>query len=229
MRPSRTIFPERLRLALSSHSFDRVVADLRPVFVQYRGLKEPLVTYRERETSRARQIELAMERLRWLPDYTGGRLVVVNIPMFYLWGWESERSDGIPGIDMAAITGRARSTRTPVFDSTITSVVFNPEWVVPDSIASNEILPAIAANPDYLAQHHMEMSADGRDAAHSPASRTVERAGPHQVRAAERARGVPARHAGDRIVQQRAPRFQSRLCTGRRSSGAGVVGAERGA
>ena len=96
MRRSRTISPERLRLALSSHSFDRAVADLRPVFVQYRGLREQLVTYREREKSRARQIELAMERLRWLPDYTGRRLVVVNIPMFYLWGWESERSDGIP-------------------------------------------------------------------------------------------------------------------------------------
>jgi murein L,D-transpeptidase YcbB/YkuD len=154
-------FPERLRLALSSHSFDRVVADLRPAFVQYGGLKEALVTYREHETSRARQIELAMERLRWVPDYTGRRLVVVNIPMFYLWGWESERSDGIPAIGMAAITGRARSTRTPVFDSTMTSVVFNPEWVVPDSIARSEILPAIAANPDYLAQHHMEMSETG--------------------------------------------------------------------
>ena len=87
--------------------------------------------------------------------------MVVNIPMFYLWGWESERSDGVPAIGMAAITGRARSTRTPVFDSTITSVVFNPEWVVPDSIARSEILPAIAANPDYLAQHHMEMSETG--------------------------------------------------------------------
>ncbi len=78
--------------------------------------------------------------------------------MFYLWGWEAERGDGIPAIGMAAIIGRARSTRTPVFDSTITSVVFNPEWVVPDSIARSEILPAIAANPDYLAQHHMEMT-----------------------------------------------------------------------
>ena len=81
--------------------------------------------------------------------------------MFYLWGWEAERSDGVPAIGMAAITGRAGSTRTPVFDSTITSVVFNPEWVVPDSIARNEILPAIAANPDYLAQHHMEMTETG--------------------------------------------------------------------
>jgi L,D-transpeptidase YcbB len=154
-------FPERLHSALSSHSFDRVVAELRPAFAQYRGLKEALVTYREREESRARQIELAMERLRWLPDVTGRRLLVVNVPMFYLWGWEAERSDGVPTIGMAAITGKARSTRTPVFDSTITSVVFNPEWVVPDSIARNEIIPAIAANPDYLAQHHMEISETG--------------------------------------------------------------------
>jgi murein L,D-transpeptidase YcbB/YkuD len=86
---------------------------------------------------------------------------VVNIPMFYLWGWEAERVDGIPSIGMAAITGRARASKTPVFASTITSVVFNPDWTVPESILRNEILPAIAANPNYLDQHHMEMTGSG--------------------------------------------------------------------
>jgi murein L,D-transpeptidase YcbB/YkuD len=151
-------FPERLHSALLGQSFDRVVGQLRPPFAQYYGLKEALETYRAREPVRARQIELAMERLRWLPDITGERLVVVNIPMFYLWGWEAERGDGVPVIGMAAITGRARFTKTPVFESSITSVVFNPDWIVPDSIIRNEILPAIAANPNYLAQHHMEMT-----------------------------------------------------------------------
>ena len=106
-------FPERLRSALSSHSFDRVVAELRPPFAQYRGLRNALAEYRDRDPARARQIELALERLRWLPDVTGERLLVVNIPMFYLWGWDAERADGIPSIAMAAITGRARATRTP--------------------------------------------------------------------------------------------------------------------
>jgi murein L,D-transpeptidase YcbB/YkuD len=151
-------FPERLRSALSGHAFDRVVAELRPAFAQYRGLRNVLAEYRGREPARARQIELALERLRWLPDFTGERLLVVNIPMFYLWGWEAERGDGIPSIGMAAITGRARATKTPVFSSTITSVVFNPDWTVPESILRNEILPAIAANPNYLVQHHMEMT-----------------------------------------------------------------------
>jgi len=151
-------FPERLRSALSSHSYDRVVAELRPPFAQYRGLRNALAGYRDRDPVRARQIELALERLRWLPDVTGERLLVVNIPMFYLWGWDAERTDGVPTLAMAAITGRARATKTPVFASTITSVVFNPDWTVPESILRNEILPAIAANPDYLVQHHMEMT-----------------------------------------------------------------------
>jgi len=153
-------FPERLRTALSGHSFDRVVEELRPAFAQYRGLREALTAYRVREPARARQIELAMERLRWLPDITGQRLVVVNIPMFYLWGWEADRNAGVPAIGMPTIIGRAGSMKTPVFHSTITSIVFNPDWVVPDSIVRNEILPAIEANPDYLSKNHMEMTLD---------------------------------------------------------------------
>ncbi len=154
-------FPDRLRAALSGRSFDRVVAELRPAFAQYRWLREARAEYVGRDAAKARQIELALERLRWLPDVTGERLLVVNIPMFYLWGWEAERGDGIPSIGMAAITGRARATKTPVFTSTITSVVFNPDWTVPESILRNEILPAIAANSNYLAQHHMEMTRSG--------------------------------------------------------------------
>ena len=151
-------FPEHLRSALSGHSFDRVVETLRPPFVQYRELRRALPEYRGRDPARVRQIELALERLRWLPDVSRERLLLVNIPMFHLWGWDADRTDGIPSIDMAAITGKAGATRTPVFTSAITSVVFNPEWVVPESILKNEILPAIAANSEYLVQHHMEMT-----------------------------------------------------------------------
>jgi murein L,D-transpeptidase YcbB/YkuD len=61
---------------------------------------------------------------------------------------------------MPTIIGRAGSMKTPVFQSTITSIVFNPDWVVPDSIVRNEILPAIEANPDYLSKNHMEMTMD---------------------------------------------------------------------
>ena len=154
-------FPATLQSALASGSFSTVVAGLRPPFTQYRRLRDMLSAYRTSDPAKARQIELAMERLRWLPDLQGEQLIVVNIPMFHLWGWEPERSDGLAVIDMAVVTGRAGATKTPVFTSRITSVVLNPEWLVPDSIARNEILPAIANDPNYLVRQHMEITREG--------------------------------------------------------------------
>ena len=39
---------------------------------------------------------------------------------------------------------------TPEFESELTSVVFNPTWSVPHSIASEELLPKIQRDPAYL-------------------------------------------------------------------------------
>jgi murein L,D-transpeptidase YcbB/YkuD len=153
-------FPELLQTAISTGTLDRAISELRPRFVQYHGLRDRLGTFRGRHPARARQIELAMERLRWLPDLTGERVVVVNIPMFYVWGWNAGQANGIPAIGMAAIIGRA-ATRTPVFMAAMTSIIINPSWHVPESIVRNEILPALARNPDYLRRRHMEMTRTG--------------------------------------------------------------------
>jgi murein L,D-transpeptidase YcbB/YkuD len=154
-------FAGLLQQAVSTGSLDRTIAELRPAFVQYEGLRRALKEYRQRDPARARQIELALERLRWLPDLTGQRVIVVNIPMFYVWGWDVERRDGIPAIGMAAIIGRAAQTKTPVFTAAMTAIVFNPSWNVPESIVRNEILPALARDRGYLRAHHMEMTDTG--------------------------------------------------------------------
>ena len=154
-------FPGLLQSALSDHTFDRVLDDLRPPFVQYRGLAQALRAYRRDEPVRARQVEIALERMRWLPDLKGHRLLVVNIPMFDVWGWEAERRDGVPTIGMAAIIGRASAGKTPIFTAAMTSVVFNPYWNVPDSIVRNEILPASQRDPKYLDRNHMEILSSG--------------------------------------------------------------------
>ena len=65
--------------------------------------------------ARVRQIELALERLRWLPDLGTRRLVAVNIPMFRVWAWDAARDDAAPSLDMDVIVGRAVRTQTPVF------------------------------------------------------------------------------------------------------------------
>ena len=72
-----------------------------------------------------------MERWRWMPEDFGASYVVVNIAAFRLDVIERERSV----LSMKTIVGKAY-TRTPFFVARIESVIVNPWWNVPDSIAS---------------------------------------------------------------------------------------------
>lgn len=120
-------------------------------------------------TDRVRQIELAMERLRWLPHPSPERFLAVNIPMFHLWVWDSIPANGAPSFGMKVIVGRSLNRQTPVFVEQMESVIFRPYWNVPSSIVRGEILPAIARDPAYLARHDMEMvSGQGDDARVEP-------------------------------------------------------------
>jgi murein L,D-transpeptidase YcbB/YkuD len=99
---------------------------------------------------RARQIALNMERWRWLPRDLGARALVVNIAGFTL---DVIERDQIP-LTMKIVVGKPY-TRTPVFHTTVMSVLLNPPWNIPSRIASRELLPLIRRNPHYLAQHHI--------------------------------------------------------------------------
>ena len=115
---------------------------------------------------RVRQLEFALERLRWLPRPIEGRLVAVNIPMFRLWAWDSTPLSSAPSLGMGVIVGRALNTRTPVFVEQMRYAIFRPYWNVPPSILRSEILPAIKQDPDYLGQKDMEIvSGSGDDSA----------------------------------------------------------------
>ena len=128
------------------------------------ALRVPLAT-------RVRQIELSLERLRWLPHPGDERFVAVNIPMFRLWAWDSIPPDGTPSFDMGVIVGRALDTQTPVFVDEMRAVIFRPYWNIPSSILRLEILPALERDPDYLRRQNMEIvSGPGDDARPVPAT-----------------------------------------------------------
>ena len=115
-------------------------------------------------TGRVRQIELALERLRWLPHLDPERFIAVNIPMFRLWVWDSVPANGAPSFGMNVIVGRSLHRQTPVFVEQMDDIVFRPYWNVPPSIVRGEILPAIARDPAYLQRHDMEIvSGQGDD------------------------------------------------------------------
>ncbi len=106
---------------------------------------------------RARQIELSLERLRWLPPFTESRLILVNIPAFRLSAWNAVPPETPPALSMSVIVGRALKTETPVFTADMRYLIFRPYWNVPMSIVRKEVLPAIAKDPDYLDRENMEI------------------------------------------------------------------------
>lgn len=101
---------------------------------------------------RIRQIELNMERWRWLPQDLGKHHVIVNIADFGLGVFEG----GEMVIHMKAIVGR-NYRRTPVFSDSITYVVLNPCWNVPPNVAEIDIVPALFGNVDYLQQNNIKL------------------------------------------------------------------------
>ena len=105
---------------------------------------------------RIAQMELAMERLRWLPDMRGDRTIFVNIAAYRLWMWDGLDPAGAAGESMAIVAG-TRRTPTPVFESWLDAVLFRPAWVVPRSIVAAEMLPAMARDGRYLSTHRLEV------------------------------------------------------------------------
>ena len=106
---------------------------------------------------RVRQLELTLERLRWLPDFADGPVIAVNLPAFRLWAFDRATSVGVPVLEMKVIVGTAVKTQTPLFIGTMRYLEFNPYWNVPRSIERGEMIPKLASNPRYLAQNNMEL------------------------------------------------------------------------
>jgi L,D-transpeptidase YcbB len=115
---------------------------------------------------RARQIELTMERWRWLPSELVSAPIIVNIPQFRLFAFESTADSEAHIRQMDVIVGKAfEATQTPVFTADMSYLIFRPYWEVPYSIALKEIVPAARHKPAYIDQHQMEIVRGGGDAA----------------------------------------------------------------
>jgi len=117
----------------------------------FAALNVPLAT-------RVEQIELALERWRWLPEI-GPQLVGVNVPEFALYAVRREQP-GVSGEDllrMKVIVGRAFRTETPNFVGRMNEVVFRPYWNVPLSIARGEVVPKQRRDPGYFGRQGFEI------------------------------------------------------------------------
>ncbi|PYR57924.1 MAG: hypothetical protein DMF85_12240, partial [Acidobacteria bacterium] len=79
--------------------------------------------------TRIQQLQLNLERWRWLPRDLGDRHILVNIPEYRLEVWDRAR---VP-VAMRVVVGK-KDTPTPIFSDEMTHVIFSPYWNVPPSI-----------------------------------------------------------------------------------------------
>jgi murein L,D-transpeptidase YcbB/YkuD len=97
---------------------------------------------------RIRQIAVNLERWRWLPRQIESRHLVVNAADATMTVVE----DGKVRLASRVVVGDELHP-TPVVRSEVGAIVFNPTWTVPTSIAVDEFLPKLRANPRFLADN----------------------------------------------------------------------------
>jgi murein L,D-transpeptidase YcbB/YkuD len=97
---------------------------------------------------RIRQLAVNLERWRWLPRRLESRHLVVNAADATLVLVE----DGRVRLASRVVVGDELHP-TPVVRSELSAIVYNPPWTVPTSIAVDEFLPKLRANPRFLADN----------------------------------------------------------------------------
>jgi murein L,D-transpeptidase YcbB/YkuD len=104
---------------------------------------------------RIEQLLINMGRMRWMPSQPNGTLIMVNIPEFNLHVMEN----GKKVFDMNVVVGKEGHS-TMQFTGTMNQIVFAPYWNIPPSIVTNEIMPEIEKDAQYLVKNDMEDQGD---------------------------------------------------------------------
>lgn len=114
------------------------------------AINEPLA-------KRISQIEMAMERLRWLPEINVNRSIIVNIPAFQLWAIDEYNDKAAKISNMRVVVGKALKNQTPVLMANMSYIEFMPYWNVPKNILKDEVIPKLSRNPAFLSRQNMEV------------------------------------------------------------------------
>jgi len=104
---------------------------------------------------RVRQIELALERFRWLPVSFPRPPIIVNIPAFRLYAFRGSTDHEDEMLAMDVVVGDAFDKHTPVFAADMMYLIFRPYWEVPVSIMRAELGPKALSDPEFLQREGM--------------------------------------------------------------------------
>jgi murein L,D-transpeptidase YcbB/YkuD len=94
---------------------------------------------------RIKQMQLNLERWRWLPRDLGERYLLVNTAGYELVVYAHNRVKNVMRI-IAGMPDRS----TPAVAGPVQSIVFNPYWYIPRKIAINDVIPRQQRNPRFF-------------------------------------------------------------------------------
>lgn len=160
-RDNETLTPEPvdvaavLDAAIDSPDPVAMIEGLAPATPTYRLLRQASQNSRAGTSiamTRLREIEVNLERERWLPRRLPANRVWVNAADGRLVAYRDDR----PAFSTRVIIGQTdRRNQSPEIQTTIDAILFNPPWDIPDDIATEQILPKLRQDPNYLAQRNM--------------------------------------------------------------------------
>lgn len=102
---------------------------------------------------RIRKIKLNLKRWEKLSPLMNGRYILVNVPTYHLDAMQGPET----ALSQAIIVGM-KSRPTPLSTTTLTSIILNPAWYVPNTIFFNDKLKRIQADPSYLTKNQYLIS-----------------------------------------------------------------------
>ena len=153
--------PAGARTALDSNIYDPPLVDAVKHF-QVRHALEPdgrlgtatVAQLNIPMSQRVRQLQLTLERWRWVPHSFPRPPIVVNIPEFELRALNDSYGTEL---EMKVVVGKAYHHPTPVFAAEMKQVIFRPYWNVPLSIQRAELVQKLHRDSSYLAKNHYEV------------------------------------------------------------------------
>ena len=142
----------------ANQSIEQILQPYVPEYYQFSALLNHYhaLQYNE-ETSKEllHKVRLNIERVKLMKPGLGSNYILVNIPEFKVRVIENDKTS----LAMRIVVGK-RNKQTPIFSAELQSIVLNPTWNVPDSIARHEIIPKALKDPNYLKNHRLVMRRD---------------------------------------------------------------------
>jgi L,D-transpeptidase YcbB len=147
---------------------DTYLRSLHPKQVQFERLRQALIKARAKGKNGVngpdiQRLIVNMERWRWMPAELGSYHVEDNIPEFI----GRVVKNGKTVYATKVVVGLPKYA-TPIFSADMRSIVFNPEWVVPETIKLEDLQPALrgggflGADTSILRDHELTVSYQGK-------------------------------------------------------------------